>query len=75
MSIDRLKIIVGELNDKKYHEALEYLRAILEAKIREPRLIRESEWETAKAAVTLDAKLEALKQFFDLIENYEGINR
>lgn len=75
MAIDRLKIIIGELNDKKYHDALDYLRALLEAKFREPRLVRETEWETAKAAVTLDAKLEALKQFFDLIENYEGINR
>lgn len=75
MTIDRVKIIIGELNDKKYHDALEYLRSILETKVREPKLVRDSEWETIKAAITQEAKLEVLKQFFDLIENYEGIGR
>lgn len=73
MPVDRVRMIIGELNDKKYRDALEYLRSILETKFREPRLSRDSEWETAKAAVVLESKLEALEQFFDLIENYEGL--
>ncbi len=73
MAVDRVKIVIGELNDKKFKDALEYLRQMLESKFREPRLSRDSEWETAKAAVVLESKIEALDQFFDLIENYEGL--